>query len=134
LKELPRWKEQLKGAIITNQDYENIVKKYDGTHTFFFIDPPYENTDRHFGYAQSTDFDFDRLVDVLKGIKGNFLLTINDSPHTRQLFKDFTIKPVDVPSSWANRDKSMSAVRKELFITNYTMHRRSLRLAEKNKK
>jgi DNA adenine methylase len=134
LKELPRWKEQLKGVIITNQDYENIVKKYDGTHTFFFIDPPYENTDRHFGYAQSTDFDFDRLVDVLKGIKGNFLLTINDSPHTRQLFKDFTIKAVDVPTAWANRDKSMSAVRKELFITNYTMHRRSLRLAEKNKK
>jgi DNA adenine methylase len=127
LSELPRWKEQLKGTIITNLDYEKAIQKYDGIHTFFFIDPPYENTSKGFGYAQSKDFDFDRLVDVLKGIKGNFLLTINDSPYIRKLFKDFTIKPVDVPSIWGSRE-GMDKVRKELFITNYTMHRRSPRL------
>jgi len=134
LKELPRWKEQLRGTTITNLDYEKVVKKYDGVHTFFFIDPPYENTDKYFGYAQSTEFDFDRLVRVLKGIKGNFLMTINDSPHIRELFKGFTIKPVDVPSHWGNRDtENISTIRKELFITNYTLHRRSARIASKNK-
>ena len=130
LKDLPRWKEQLKGAVITNLDYEKVIDKYDGTHTFFFIDPPYENTSSQFGYAQSKDFDFDRLEKVLKGIKGNFLMTINDSPHIRKLFKDFTIKPVDVPSIWGSRE-GVDSVRKELFITNYTMSRRSSRLANK---
>jgi DNA adenine methylase len=127
LAELPRWKEQLKGVTITNLDYEKAIDKYDGTHTFFFIDPPYEKTAKNFGYAQSTDFDFERLVNVLKGIKGNFLLTINDSPYTRRLFKDFTIKPVSVPSIWGSRE-GMDKVRRELFITNYTLHRRSPRL------
>lgn len=132
LKDLPVWKEQMKGVTITNLDYEKVVNKYDGTHTFFFIDPPYEDTDKNFGYAQDKDsFDFDRLVSVLKSIKGNFLMTINDSPHIRKLFKDFTIKAVDVPNHWGNRDPNMSSIRKELFITNYTMHRRSLRLADK---
>lgn len=124
LKNLPRWKEQLKGTIITNLDYEKAIDKYDGTHTFFFIDPPYENTSKNFGYAQSKEFDFERLVDVLKGIKGNFLLTINDSPYIRKLFKDFTIKPVDVRSIWGSVE-GVDNVRKELFITNYTLHRRS---------
>ena len=132
LKDLPKWKEQLKGVTITNLDYEKAIKKYDGTHTFFFIDPPYENTDKHFGYAQSSEFDFERLLEVLKGIKGNFLMTINDSPNIRKLFKDFTIKAVDVPSPWGNRDPDMSSIRKELFITNYTMHRRSPRLNKKD--
>jgi len=125
LKNLPEWKDKLKGVTITNLDYEKVVDKYDGIHTFFFIDPPYENTDKKFGYAQSTDFDFERLDKVLKGIKGNFLLTINDSPRIRKLFKDFTIKAVNVVSSWGNSGPNASAIRKELFITNYTMHRRS---------
>jgi len=131
LSNLPEWKEQLEGVTITNLDYEKAIKKYDGIHTFFFIDPPYENTSKDFGYAQDkSSFDFDRLVSVLKTIKGNFLLTINDSPRTRKLFKDFTIKGVGVPSIWGSRE-GMDKIRKELFITNYTMHRRSPRLAEK---
>lgn len=116
--ELPRWKEYLKGVTITNVDYEKIVKKYDGEDTFFFVDPPYENTDRRFGYAEDKKFDFERLLRVLRGIEGTFLMTINDSPYIRDLFKEFTIKPIDVVSMWGSRE-GMEKVRKEIIVTNY---------------
>jgi len=128
LKLLPEWKEQLKGTTITNLDYEKVVRKYDGAKTFFFIDPPYEDTSEDFGYAESSEFDFERLVSVLKSIKGNFLLTINDSPRIRNLFKGFHIKSVGVYNAWAHihqahdPDSKASTIRKELFIRNYTYH------------
>jgi len=128
------WKDKLKGVTITSLDYEKVIDKYDSDDTFFFLDPPYENTDKHFGYAQDKDsFDFERLLKVLNGIKGNFLMTINDSPHIRKLFKGFNQKPVDVMTSWGTHHAGKHTVRKELFISNYTMAkvRRSDRLAAK---
>jgi len=120
---LPEYKELLKGVTLTNKDYEAIVNKYDDKHTFFFIDPPYENTEEGYGYAETTDFDFDRLASVLRDIKGNFLLTINDSPRIRKLFAEFIIKPVKVISQWKNASEKHGKVRKELIITNYFLKR-----------
>ena len=51
-------------------------------------------------------------------------MTINDSPRVRKLFSDFVQKPVDVKTSWGNMKQSLKgAVRKELFISNYTLGR-----------
>jgi len=113
LKDLEKWKDKLNDTTIMGVDYEEAIRKYDGVDTFFFIDPPYENTVSEFGYAESKAFDFNRLLKALMGIKGKFLMTINDSTTTRQLFKDFIINDIDVFCSW---NKS---IRKELIITNY---------------
>lgn len=122
---MPEWREALKGVKITSKDYADIVKQYDGVHTFFFIDPPYEKTSKTAGYAQGAEFDFERLEGTLQHIKGKFLMTINDSPRIRQLFKGFTIKPVNVRTGWANQKQARvkGAPRKELIITNYIMKR-----------
>lgn len=117
-KNLAHYKDKLKGAIITNDDYETIVKKYDSIYTFFFIDPPYENTSNTFGYAESEDFSFDRLLTVLKSIKGKFLMTINNSARIKKLFKDFYIKTLSVPSTQVF-NAAKNEIRKELLITNY---------------
>lgn len=119
LKNVDVFKEKMKDTIIENKDYGEVVKKYDGVDTFFFIDPPYENTRKDFGYAQTTDFDFERLKNILSSIKGKFLLTINDSDYTRNLFKDFYIKPIDVFDPHKNIYGSGKRFRKELIITNY---------------
>jgi DNA adenine methylase len=117
---LPEYKEKLKGAKILNQDYAKVVDKYDSKDTFFFIDPPYENTDKSFKYAEDEDFDFQRLERTLRSIKGMFFMTINDSKRIRDLFKGFYIKPVNVYAAWGNNTESkIGKVRKELFITNY---------------
>lgn len=122
LKLLGEYKEKLKGVKYENKDYEAVVKKYDSPDTFFFIDPPYENTSKDFGYAQSSEFDFERLKEVLSKIKGNFLLTINDSKRIRTLFKGFHIKPIKVPNPFSHRNISkQGAFRPELIITNYSI-------------
>jgi DNA adenine methylase len=66
------------------------------------LDPPYENTNIDFGYAEDTDFYFERLATLLRLIKGKFLMSINDSPNIRRSFKGFNIKPWKVITPWQN--------------------------------
>ena len=118
---LCKWKTALADTTIENKDYGKIIKKYDDAHTFFFLDPPYENTDKDFQYAEDVGFDFERLADELRGIKGKFLMTINDSPTIRRLFKDFTIQAWGVPTGWGTKGNKgrKHVIRRELLISNY---------------
>ena len=118
LKNLEYYKSMLKNVIITNKDYIDIVLKYDSPDTFFFIDPPYENTSK--GFYSNSSIDFEQLCNILKSIKGLFLLSINDSPYIRKLFKGFIIKKINVRSDWNNKTGG-KLNRKELFIMNYTL-------------
>ncbi len=93
-----------------------MIHKYDSPTTFFFLDPPYENTDKSFEYADN-DFDFERLRDICNTIKGTFMLTLNDSPYIRKLFKDYVIKKINVIQNF----QSNNPIRKELIIMNYTL-------------
>jgi len=118
-------REKLKDVSITSEDYAKVVRANDKPSTFFFLDPPYENSTKQMGYAEHKDFDFERLADVLKHIKGKFLMTINDSPRIRDLFSAFYIKPfvADTNLNTANftKGKKGGYERKELFIANYPL-------------
>ena len=103
---------------ILNQDNAAVVKKNDGLNTFFFFDPPYEKTRSIYGYGEHQGFDFDKLLEVLRGIKGRFLMTINDSPRMRELFREFTVKSTSVYARWSRKTKK-AGKRKELLIMNY---------------
>ena len=61
----------------------------DREHTFFYADPPYWQTagyDRAFDWAQ-----YQLLAKVMSESKGKIILSINDHPDIRNLFKDFRI-------------------------------------------
>jgi hypothetical protein len=69
--------------------------------------------------------DHKRMAQVLASIKGKFLLTINDHPEIRKLYKKFARKKIAVKYSIA-RDKSLKARdRTELIIANYPLPRLS---------
>jgi len=117
------FRDKLKDVKITSQDYAKVLSSNDGPGTFFFLDPPYEKSTKSFGYAEDSGFDFDRLEKSLHGLKGKFLMTINDSPHIRQLFKAFHQRPfvaitniTTVPGKSTERKE-----RKELYISNYKL-------------
>ena len=74
----------------------------------------YDNTNTDFGYAEDSDFEFERMATLLGLIKGHFLMTINDSPKIRRLFKGFNIKPWKVKIPWQNAKD-----RDEILISNY---------------
>jgi hypothetical protein len=68
----------------------------------------------NFGYAEDTDFDFERLATLLRLIKGIFMMTINDSPIIRRFFKGFNTEPWKVKTTWKNAKD-----RDELLISSY---------------
>ena len=115
-KNIAFYQNKLNNVVLLNRDYSFVIKKYDSMKTFFFLDPPYEKTDKTFGYAQDTDFNYENFYDVVSKIKGFFLISINDSPYIRNLFKDFNIVKINVPSKWSNAKVKN---RKELLIMNY---------------
>jgi DNA adenine methylase len=120
LKNIDYYKAMMKGVIITNKDYADIIKKYDSPTTFFFIDPPYENTLKKNFYANEVVFDYEKLNDLLKSMKGKFLMTINDSSHIRKTFSEFHIKTLRVKARWEKgKNTGGLSIRKELFIMNY---------------
>ena len=119
LKNLEFYQSRLKSNTkLLNLDYATVVNTYDSPETFFFFDPPYEKTRSIYGYGEHKDFDFDKLREVLSGIKGKFLMTINDSRNMRTLFKEFRIKTTKVYARWSRKTKKAND-RKELLITNY---------------
>ena len=84
-KHLSFYKQMLKDVKILHKDYTYIIKKFDGPETFFFLDPPYENT--HKLFYSNTEFNYNKFKLLLDKIQGYFLLTINDSDFIRNLFK-----------------------------------------------
>jgi DNA adenine methylase len=129
---IAEYRDRLRGVELTSQDYEKVVKANDGPNTFFFIDPPYEGSDTGLHYAGVEDgFDFERLAKTLKGIKGKFLMTINDSPNVRNLFKGFNFRKFEgahnmkttTITNKTSKDygKTVKYSRPEVFISNYRL-------------
>lgn len=107
--------ERLASVTIERQDFETFIKRYDTKDTLFYLDPPYWGNETDYGKGVFCRSDFERLKDVLTGIKGKFILSLNDTPQVRDLFKDFIIEQVDVTYSIS---KNSCCQRTEVIITN----------------
>lgn len=107
--------ERLVSVTIERQDFETFIKRYDTKDTLFYLDPPYWGNETDYGKGVFTRADFERLRDCLTGIKGRFILSLNDTPQVKELFKNFTIEQTDVTYSIS---KTGCCNRSELIITN----------------
>ena len=109
-------KERLRNTYVENKSFEDIIKRYDRPHSFFFCDPPYFETA---GYGNEFGEQEHLLLrDTLSQIKGKFMVTINDHPKVREWYKDFNIEEVQVSYSIAKEQKARKEYG-ELMITNY---------------
>ena len=85
---------RLSGVVIENLSWENFISRYDRPGTFFYLDPPYFEAPC---YKHNLVYeDYVKLADVLKSIKGSFILSLNDHPKMRDVFKNFDVKPVQL--------------------------------------
>jgi len=116
IKKINEYSNKLKNVTILNEDFKKVIKKYDTKDTFFFLDPPYENSNSNRLYDDNF-IDYEEFVSILSNIKGLFMLTLNDSPNIRKLFKNFNIIPIFV------KQKAKKGIgihdRQELIIMNY---------------
>jgi DNA adenine methylase len=102
---------QLENVTILNEDYKKVIEKYDSPNTFFYLDPPYEDSTKNI--SEYKDIDMDDFANVIYKVKGKFLMSINNSPNIRRLFKGYKIKKIK-----AHYELSPKYVA-ELLISNY---------------
>jgi DNA adenine methylase len=103
---------RLAGTYIENLDWQKCIKKYDRPHTFFYLDPPYWETEGYgveFGYDQ-----YVQMAAMLRGIKGKAIVSLNDHPDIRAAFNGFEMDTVDIAYNVGGGGKAVD--RKELII------------------
>jgi len=113
---LRRAHERLDGVVVENLPYERCLKNYDSKDTFFFIDPPYTNapTEAYMGWTPDQMRQLRRNIGKLAG---NWIVTVDDSPLNRELFKDCKVEAVSSQNRLCN-NRTHSEVRfGELLIT-----------------
>lgn len=99
---------------IENMHWADFINRCDRPDTFFYLDPPYWGRKDYRHNLDTTEYA--RMAGILEGIKGRFILSIDDRPETREVFKQFKIASVSVTYT-ANAVKTK--VGKELLIRNY---------------
>jgi DNA adenine methylase len=123
LKNIEEYQERLKNVTISNTSYEKVIKKYDGPNTFFYCDPPYEASDSSGDlYGKHSEFSQEALRDTLAKVKGKWLLSINDSPTIRKLYKGYYYKAFTIKKKGKEGGPLQSIGgrdRKELLLANY---------------
>ena len=120
IKLLEKAHKRLKTVWIENLDYKEIIKKFDTNKTFFYLDPPYYETNNG-SYKYNKNIDFEELKGILDNIKGKFLLSINNNTYIKKLYKDYFKKEVEVQYN-ISKIKSGRDLYGELLITNYDIN------------
>lgn len=116
---------RLQKVIIENQDFEVLIKHYDSPVSFFYCDPPYFATESYYKDVGFTKKDHIRLRDTLVGIKDKFLVSYNDCPEIRELWKRDGIRIETVSRVDNLRQRyQKGATYDELFISNYDTNER----------
>jgi DNA adenine methylase len=115
---------RLSGVYVECLDWRSILKRYDRPHTWFYLDPPYYGSEGYYGKGLFEREHFKELRDQLAGLAGKWLLSINDVPEIRSIFKGFTIKPVQTTYSMGSAERGKA--QKELLILNYRPPRQAV--------
>ena len=79
------------------------------------MDPPHWETE---GYDVPFDVgEYHKIAEAMRTMKGSAILTINDHPEMRRIFKGFTMQQVDINYTIGGGGKG--AGRKELVYCNW---------------
>lgn len=108
---------RLSRVYIENQPYQKLIERYDRPHTFFYLDPPYHGYEDYYGDGIFSSDDFMVLRDLLASVRGKFIMSINNTPKIRQIFRQFKIETVATSYTAAGGNKRVPV--KELLIRNY---------------
>ena len=109
---------RLAGVTIECLNYKDFISRYDRAGTFFYLDPPYFGCENNYGKGLFAREDFESMAAILTGLKGRFLMSINDVPQIRETFTAFHIR--QVTTTYTVSQKSLGkGQNKELLISNF---------------
>lgn len=113
--ELQEIHDRLASVTIENLDFEAFIDRYDAPETLFYLDPPYWDSETDYGKGLFVKADFRRMAETLGAIKGNFLLSINDTPGVREVFGGFHFEEVRLNYTIASAGATAAS---ELIVAN----------------
>ena len=122
---LPQIKERLEGTTLLLADYRGVIKKYNQSDAFFFIDPPYFSQRTKGVYGKTDEIDEATFWKTLGAIKGKYIVTINASFTRSLLPKNAIIKKYKVRYTRAKKVN-----RYEYFISNYPLEAHNIYFAK----
>lgn len=88
--------DRLSAVVIERLPWADFIRKYDRPGTLFYLDPPYYRCEDDYGAGMFDRGEFRQMADQLAGIRGRFILSINDHPDVRETFAGFDLLPVEV--------------------------------------
>ncbi|MFY9561292.1 MAG: DNA adenine methylase [Terriglobales bacterium] len=94
--------------------YDEVLKRYDRPATLFYLDPPYFGRKLYRYNFEAADFE--KLAERLQKLRGKFVLSLNDVPEVRALFRGFHIERVELPYT---SQKTSGRRYREVLITNF---------------
>ena len=107
---------RLTRVYVENLDYREFIPRFDRPETFFYLDPPYYGFEDCYGDGVFCREDFSNLRALLSEVKGKFILSINDTPEVRSLFKGFKVMKEKTIYTATVADKKRVT---ELLISNF---------------
>lgn len=107
---------------IENLSYEKIIEKFDSENTFFYIDPPYWQSENLYSFHSFIKESHFELAEILQNIKGKFLLSYYDYKELSDLYpksKFNRFKKEYKKSSRPNKKNEKKPITTEVLISNY---------------
>lgn len=107
---------RLSRVFIEHLSWQDCIERYDREHTFFYCDPPYWGTEGYgveFGLEQ-----YERIADKARKVKGKMLISLNNVPEMRAIFKGLKMNTLKIDYSLGSKS-GKAAKREELLIRNF---------------
>ena len=125
-KRIAKVRDRLKGVTILNDDYKDVIKRYDSDETVFYLDPPYSDDDSEAGRLGQGQIDLKEFRKIVGSLKGTAIISFWDTKAARDLFSGMEIRGVAVRgmAPGTAMARSQGPTRRELVISNRSLKRK----------
>ena len=123
VRRLPAARDRLRNVLVTQLDAVAVIKRFDSPNSFFYIDPPYPSEWKPNQGVTYSERDLDRLIGVLKTIRGKFMLSL-DEKDLKQVPQGFEVRKIKMRRSLHTAPtQGQDAHREdtEIIVANYEM-------------
>lgn len=84
--------DRLSGVVVERLPWSDFIRRYDRPGTLFYLDPPYYGSEGDYGRDLFDRGQFEAMAQQLRGIRGRFILSLNEHPEVRRIFAGFTFR------------------------------------------
>lgn len=111
--------ERLAGVTLEQLPFLDFIRRYDRAGMLFYCDPPYFGCEDDYGAAVFEPADFERLSEAMGAARAKMVISINDAPEIRSIFRDFAIHEARTTYSISSRTGATRVG--ELVISNFAI-------------